>query len=94
MKKKERKKYDLFPPKIAESNTVSLGHSLCGSCGPLYNKENIQKTLSACTHYDRSSNHTLVALKLSKPQMVIMLLEAPIIQHCMQQHVNLCLAEI
>jgi hypothetical protein len=33
MTKKERKKYGcyLLPPKIAESDTVSLGHDLCGS---------------------------------------------------------------
>jgi hypothetical protein len=34
MTKKERacKKYGLLPPKIAESDTLSLGHGLCGSC--------------------------------------------------------------
>jgi hypothetical protein len=31
--KKERQKYGLLPPKIAESDTVSLGHGLCGSGG-------------------------------------------------------------
>jgi hypothetical protein len=35
MTKKEhtRKKYGLLPPKIAESDTVSLGHGMCGSGG-------------------------------------------------------------
>jgi hypothetical protein len=35
MTKKERgrKKYGLVPPKIAESDAVSLGHGLCGSGG-------------------------------------------------------------
>jgi hypothetical protein len=35
MTKKERKKYGLLPPKIAESDTQSLGHGICGSGGPL-----------------------------------------------------------
>jgi hypothetical protein len=29
------KKYGLLSPKIAESDTVSLVHGLCGSCGYL-----------------------------------------------------------
>jgi hypothetical protein len=33
MTKKERKKYRLLPPKIAESDTASLGHGMCGSGG-------------------------------------------------------------
>jgi hypothetical protein len=33
MTKKERKEYGLLPPKIAESDAVSLGHGLCGSGG-------------------------------------------------------------
>jgi hypothetical protein len=33
MTKKERKKYGMLPPKIAESDTKSLGHGLCGSGG-------------------------------------------------------------
>jgi hypothetical protein len=33
MTKKERKKYGMLPPKIAESDTASLGHGLCGSGG-------------------------------------------------------------
>jgi hypothetical protein len=41
MTKKERasKKYGLLPPKIAESDTVSLGHGMCGSGGSIYNKD-------------------------------------------------------
>jgi hypothetical protein len=46
MTKKERKKYGLLPPKIAESDTVSLGHGLCGSGGSIYNKDTSQNTLS------------------------------------------------
>jgi hypothetical protein len=30
---KEEKKYGLLPPKIAKSDTQSLGHDLCGSGG-------------------------------------------------------------
>jgi hypothetical protein len=37
--KKERKKYGLVSPKIAESDNVSLGHDLCGSGGSIYNKD-------------------------------------------------------
>jgi hypothetical protein len=33
MTKKKRKKHGLLPPKIAESDTQSLGHGLCGSGG-------------------------------------------------------------
>jgi hypothetical protein len=38
MKKKEHtsKKYGLLPPKIAESDIVSLGHGLCESSGSIY----------------------------------------------------------
>jgi hypothetical protein len=47
MTKKERKKYGLLLPKIAESDTVSLGHGKCGSGGSIYNKDTSQKhTLS------------------------------------------------
>jgi hypothetical protein len=35
-KKKKKKKYGLLPPKIAESDTVSLGHGMCGSGGSIY----------------------------------------------------------
>jgi hypothetical protein len=47
MTKKERKRYGLLPPKVAESDTASLGHGLCGSGGSIYNKDTIQNTLSA-----------------------------------------------
>jgi hypothetical protein len=56
MKKKERKKYGLLPPKIAESDTMSLGNGLCGSGGSIYNKDTSQNALSACNHNDGSSN--------------------------------------
>jgi hypothetical protein len=39
-----RKKNGLHPPKIAESDTVSLGHGLCGSDGSIYNKDTSQNT--------------------------------------------------
>jgi hypothetical protein len=61
--------YRLFPPKIAESDTVSLGHGLCGSGASIYIKDTSQNTISACTHNDRSKNQTLVGLKLSKSQI-------------------------
>jgi hypothetical protein len=61
MTKKERKKYGLLPPKIAESDIASLGHDLCGSGWSIDNKYKSQNTLSACTHNDRSSNqHWLI----------------------------------
>jgi hypothetical protein len=41
-----RKKYGLFPPKIAESEIVSLGHGMCGSGGSIHNKDISQNTLS------------------------------------------------
>jgi hypothetical protein len=48
MTKKERKKYGLFPPKIAESDAASLSHGMCGSGGTtsIYNKDTSQNTLS------------------------------------------------
>jgi hypothetical protein len=67
--KEYRKKYGLLPPKIAESDILSLDHGLCGSGGSIYNKDTSQNTLSACTHNDRSSYQSLVGLKLSKPQI-------------------------
>jgi hypothetical protein len=67
--KKERKKYGLLPPKIAESDPQSLGYGMCGSGGSIYNKDTSQNTLSACTHNHRSSNTTQAGLKLSKPQI-------------------------
>jgi hypothetical protein len=45
MTKKDRKKYGLLPPKIAESDIGSLGHGLCGSGGSIYNQESSQNTL-------------------------------------------------
>jgi hypothetical protein len=53
MTKKAHKKYGLLPPKIAEYDTVSLGHDLCGSGGSIYNKDTSQNKLSDCTHNDR-----------------------------------------
>jgi hypothetical protein len=47
MTKKERKKYGLLPPKIAESDTQSLGHGLCVYGGSIYNKYTSQNTLYA-----------------------------------------------
>jgi hypothetical protein len=44
-KEKEHKKYGLLPPKIAESDTASLGHGLCGCGGSIYNKDTSQNTL-------------------------------------------------
>jgi hypothetical protein len=55
-KKKRNKKYGLLPPKIAESDIVSLIHGLCGTDGSIYNKETSQNTLSAWTHNDRFIN--------------------------------------
>jgi hypothetical protein len=46
MKKKERKKYGMFQPKIAESDIVFMCHGLCGSGGSVYNKDTSQNTLS------------------------------------------------
>jgi hypothetical protein len=45
-KDQRRKKYGLLPPKIAESDIVSLGHSLCVCGGSIYNKDTSQNTLS------------------------------------------------
>jgi hypothetical protein len=45
-KKRIRKKYEMLPPKIVESDTVSLGHSLCGSSGWfIYSKDTTQNTI-------------------------------------------------
>jgi hypothetical protein len=60
MTKKERKKYELLPPKIAESDTVSLGHGLCGSVGSIYNKDTSQNILYA----------SLIALTMIDPATV------------------------
>jgi hypothetical protein len=62
------------PTQIAkkkESDTATLVHSLCGSCGTtsMYNKDISQNTLSAGTHNDRPSNTPQDGLKLLKPQI-------------------------
>jgi hypothetical protein len=69
MTKKEHKKYGLLPPKITESDILSLFHGLCGSCGSIYNKDTSQNTLTDCTHNQRSRNLTQDSLKFSKPQI-------------------------
>jgi hypothetical protein len=46
-KHREINKYGLLPPKIAESDTVTLGHGLCGSGGYIYNKDRSQNAFSA-----------------------------------------------
>jgi hypothetical protein len=53
-KERSRKKYGLLPPKITESDTVSLGHGLCGSVGSIYIHDTSQNTLYSCTHNDIS----------------------------------------
>jgi hypothetical protein len=58
MTKKERKKYGLLPLKIAESDTVSLGHALCGSGGSIYNKVTSQNKISACTQNENPAINT------------------------------------
>jgi hypothetical protein len=68
-KENDRKKYWLLPPKIAESDIVSLDHGLCGSGESIYNNDTSKNTLYDCTENDRSRNKTLVGLKLSKPQI-------------------------
>jgi hypothetical protein len=45
MTKKERKKYGLPPPKIVESDAVSLGYDLCGSGVSINNKDTIKNKL-------------------------------------------------
>jgi hypothetical protein len=66
MTKKEHthKKYVLLPPKLAESDTLSLGHGLCGSVCSIYNKETIQNTLSVhmleITKIDPEIHHLMV----------------------------------
>jgi hypothetical protein len=66
MTKKERKKYGLLPPKIAESDTASLGHGLFKCGGFIYNKDTRQNALSACTYNDRSRKIPKAGSKLSK----------------------------
>jgi hypothetical protein len=64
MTKKERKKYGLLPPKIAESDNVPLGHDMCGSGGSIYNKDTSQNILSgsllALTMIDPEVHHCLI----------------------------------
>jgi hypothetical protein len=69
MTKKEHKKNGLLSLKVAVSDTVTLGHGLCGSGGSIYNKDTIKSTLSACNHNDISSNQVQVGLKFLKPQI-------------------------
>jgi hypothetical protein len=47
MTKKDRKKYGLLPPKIAESDILFLCHGMRGSGGSIYNKDTSQNTLSS-----------------------------------------------
>jgi hypothetical protein len=77
MTKKEQvhKKYGPLPPKVAESDTVSLAHGLCrsGRTTPFTIRtpaKTPKHTLfsSACTHNDRSSNKTHDGLIFSKTQ--------------------------
>jgi hypothetical protein len=63
MTKKERKKYGLLPPKIAESDTQPLGHGLCGSGGTTpFTIRTPAKThsLLALTMIDPAIHHLLV----------------------------------
>jgi hypothetical protein len=76
-KEDDRKKYGLLPPKIAESDTVSLGHGMCGSGGSIYNKDTRQNTLSARTYNDRSRNTPLVGT-LSSPLLAITIIDLAI----------------
>jgi hypothetical protein len=58
-KNHSNKKYGLLMPKIAESDTESLDHGICGSVRSIYNKN----------HSHTSRNQTQVALKLLKSQI-------------------------
>jgi hypothetical protein len=67
MTKKERKKYGLLPPKIAESDPWVM---VCVDLvGPFTIRTPAKNTLSACTHNDGSRYQPLVCLKLLKPQI-------------------------
>jgi hypothetical protein len=46
-KKPGRKKYELLPAKMAESDTEFLDHDICTSGGSIYNKDTSQNTLSS-----------------------------------------------
>jgi hypothetical protein len=70
MTKKERKKYGLLPPKIAESDLGSLGHGMCeyGGTTPFTIRTPAKThSLLALTMIDPAK--TLAGLKLSKPQI-------------------------
>jgi hypothetical protein len=59
--KKEREKYGLLPPKIAESDTVTLFHCLYESGGSIYNKDTSQThSLLTLTMIDPAEYHWLV----------------------------------
>jgi hypothetical protein len=53
------KEYGMLPPRIAESDTISLSHDLCVSGESIYNKDTIQNTLSS----------NLLALKMIDPEI-------------------------
>jgi hypothetical protein len=53
--KMKRKNSGPLPPKIAETDTQSLAHSMCGSCGSIYNKDTSQNTLYSWNQNNRSS---------------------------------------
>jgi hypothetical protein len=58
---KERKKYWLLQPEIAESEATPLFYVLCGYGRSINNKDASQSTLSACNHNEGSINqHSLV----------------------------------
>jgi predicted component of type VI protein secretion system len=65
MTKKEHKKCELLPTKIADSHIASLGHGLCGSVRSIYNKNISQNTISACNHNDGSSHWLIKAINKS-----------------------------
>jgi hypothetical protein len=60
MIEKERKKYGLLPPKVAESDTQSLGHGLCGSGGT-----------TPFTIGTPAKTHSLLALTMIDPEICI-----------------------
>jgi phosphatidylethanolamine-binding protein (PEBP) family uncharacterized protein len=57
MTKKERKKYGLLPPKIAESDRLSLGHGLCGYHGTI-----------PFTIRTPANTHSMLALTMIDPE--------------------------
>jgi hypothetical protein len=73
MTKKERKKYGMLPPKIVESDIISLGHGLCGSGGFIpFTIRTPGKThsLLALTMIDAASNTGLLKCCLSSEQIL------------------------